>query len=241
VNSPKSSFPRCVEPEWLDELPPDNPEAQRCRRDLVRINWFMRNPAIIGAALAKHAPREGWSLVELGAGDGAFASETVYRLPKEQRPRKVTLVDRLPVVDRAGVERLEALGCEVNTAQADVFEWLEQTGRGHVLMANLFLHHFRDHDLARLLALIGRRADLFLACEPHRSRFAVKFAGPLLRLIGCSKVTRHDGVISVHAGFRDQELSALWEAREGWDLRERPAGWFSHFFCARRLDPGEQI
>ena len=53
-------------------------------------------------------------------------------------------------------------------------------------------------------------------------------------LIGCGPVTRHDGRISVRAGFAGSELSALWPDKKNWELIERPFGLFSHLFIARR-------
>ena len=48
-------------------------------------------------------------------------------------------------------------------------------------------------------------------------------------------VTRADALISVHAGFRDAELGALWPSA-GWTVDEYAAGLFSHCFAARRTD-----
>jgi hypothetical protein len=47
-------------------------------------------------------------------------------------------------------------------------------------------------------------------------------------------------VLSVHAGFRGSELSALWPRHpKGWRLREYPAGLFSHCLRAERSHAGE--
>jgi hypothetical protein len=47
-------------------------------------------------------------------------------------------------------------------------------------------------------------------------------------------------VLSVHAGFRGSELSALWPRHpKGWRLREYPAGLFSHCLRAERAHAGE--
>ena len=58
----------------------------------------------------------------------------------------------------------------------------------------------------------------------------------LLGLIGCNDVTRHDAVVSVHAGFRDAEISRGMAARleRLGTLHETAAGAFSHLFVARR-------
>jgi hypothetical protein len=54
----------------------------------------------------------------------------------------------------------------------------------------------------------------------------------LLWGIGCNSVTRHDARVSVRAGFRDQELSALWPAQSGFELAEFSGGYASHLFVA---------
>jgi hypothetical protein len=101
-----------------------------------------------------------------------------------------------------------------------------------VTICNLFLHHFDDAALALLLALAAPCTPLFAACEPRRGALA-RAGSRFLWAIGCNDVSRHDAVVSVRAGFRGAELSALWP-REGWTLRERPAGLFTHCFVATR-------
>jgi hypothetical protein len=58
----------------------------------------------------------------------------------------------------------------------------------------------------------------------------------LLGLIGCNDVTRHDAIVSVRAGFRNQELTGLWPDRAVWTLQEHAYGLFSHYFVAIRRD-----
>ena len=68
--------------------------------------------------------------------------------------------------------------------------------------------------LQRLLAACARRADALVACEPRRSRFALA-ASHLIFFLGANAVTRHDGVLSVRAGFVDDELGAAWPGDAG--------------------------
>ena len=79
---------RLVQPELLDTLPPDDPLAIGSRRDLHRINWWMRNHAIMAGALQRHLPRAPKQITELGAGDGKFllrvAKKTARRWPDVQ-------------------------------------------------------------------------------------------------------------------------------------------------------------
>ena len=46
-------LPRVLEPETLDHLAPDDPVAQRSRRDLRRVNAFMGARRILARAMAR--------------------------------------------------------------------------------------------------------------------------------------------------------------------------------------------
>jgi hypothetical protein len=223
--------PRRIEVEWLDVLPAEDPRARRSRRELARVNALMANASLVAGCLRSGDTPA--SIVELGAGDGRFALRLARALGKAPPGARMTLVDRLPALDPGACRGLEALGWRVETATADVFEWLESAGPHGAIACNLFLHHFEDEALARMLALASRRTHRFVACEPRRSRIAGVGAS-LLGAIGCGPVTRHDAVASVRAGFCDSELTDLWPRTAGWATEERARGLFSHVFVAER-------
>ena len=229
-----SAIARRVEPEWLDILPPADPRAMRSRRDLVRVNALMSNASIVAGALARALPAGAGHVAEIGAGDGAFALRVAGALGAGSGAT-FTLLDRQAIVEEGTRTALERLGWNVRSVERDVFEWLADpaTPSCDAIVANLFLHHFESAALARMLARIAERTGFFVACEPRRSRTAL-VASRLLGLIGCNDVTRHDAVASVVAGFRGNELSALWPAPAAWTLEEVPRGLFSHLFVARR-------
>mgnify|MGYP001605422698 FL=1 len=107
--------------------------------------------------------------------------------------------------------------------------------RWDLIVANLFLHHFEGARLASLLSAVAARAERFYACEPRRAWLALA-GSHLAGALGANAVTREDAVLSVHAGFRDAELTALWPDRGKWRLTEYAAGLFSHCFCAQRRE-----
>lgn len=86
-----------------------------------------------------------------------------------------------------------------------------------VVLANLILHQFGDDALAALgQRLAGCR--LILACEPLRSSRAQAglFA---MNLLGINHVSRHDGRVSILAGFRGRELpDLLGLSRDQWSI-----------------------
>jgi hypothetical protein len=122
----------------------------------------------------------------------------------------------------------------VTLRQCDVRRGLNEAGVAEVAFANLFLHHFIEAELIMLLGEVAQRCDLFVACEPRRSSFAL-LGSRGVALLGCNGVTRHDAVASVRAGFSGSDLSQLWPYSGQWALTERAAGLFSHLFVARRL------
>jgi hypothetical protein len=219
---------RRLDAEWLDVLPASDPRAARSRRDLVRVNGLMGNARIVANALGSAAPRR---IADVGAGDGRFALRVLRALGGGG---EIVLVDREASVSDATLDAIRALGWEPRVARADVFDWLEHGGQMTLdaIFANLFLHHFEREPLARMLAGIACRASTFVACEPRRSAMALAGAR-LLGCIGCNDVTRHDAVVSVRAGFRDDELTAIWPRDARWRIEERGRGLFSHAFTAR--------
>lgn len=221
---------RVLEPEWLDELPPEDPQAMRSRQDLRRLNAIMGNAKLLNQAFRQHRPAPG-RIVELGAGDGQFMLSLLRRLPTP--PGHLVLVDRQPSIADTTYRALRTLGWSVDVIAADVFDWLGSAEVGDTLICNLFLHHLPSTALAELFAACAERTTCLLACEPARTSVA-HTASRLVGFIGCNAVTRHDAAVSVRAGFRDDELSALWPKDEDWQLEERAAGLFSHLFTARR-------
>ena len=233
-------MPRRVEPEWLDVMPACDPRAIRSREDLRRVNRLLGSVGTLLAALDPLVePGQPLHLVELGAGDGSLMLRLAQHRRNQWRDVRVTLLDRHPVISSGTLVALRACGWKVEIVESDVFQWLAQplVSAQAVVLSNLFVHHFAGTELDQLLAGIASQARAFVCCEPRRSGFALT-GSYLLGAIGCNVVTRHDAVLSVRAGFRDQELSLRWPAKsnggDGWQLSESAAGWFSHCFVARR-------
>ncbi len=219
---------RIVEPEILDKLPPDDPRAARSRRDLRRVNWFMGNHAIMARALRENIRGQPEQIAELGAGDGHFLCCVAEKLA--WRNVHAVLLDQQNAVSTEALAGLSKIAWRAEAIVADVFDWNDPA---EIIIANLFIHHFDDVRLARLLDKISHNAKLFIALEPHRFYFPFPCALTTL-IVGCSRVTIHDAEASIRAGFVRREISELWPDKTNWQLTERRAGLFSHLFIAKR-------
>ncbi|MDB5885697.1 MAG: hypothetical protein JWR74_1868 [Polaromonas sp.] len=242
-------MPRIVAAETLDSLDENDPAAIRSRRDLQRIHRFMGTRGILvralqGAVAASQGPKP-LRILELGAGDGSLMLAVAGMLASHWPPVDITLLDRQNLVTRQTLDGYARLGWTARPQVNDVFDWAGVQPRHgsdavqpwDVIVASLFLHHFEAPLLGALLAAIESRTRCFFACEPRRASLALA-GSHLVGAIGANAVTREDAVLSVHAGFRDQELGALWPGlRSGWTTRDYAAGLFSHCFLARRRVP----
>jgi hypothetical protein len=246
---------RVVVAEALDGMTEGDPAAQRSRRDLRRIHRAMRSRAIVGQALrdmlemtdgARLPVRRPLRVLELGAGDGTLMLGVARTLAAWRPAVELTLLDRQALVERSTIDGYAACGWTATPCVVDVLEWAvgaphgeTATVRWDMIVANLFLHHFEGPQLDALLAAIEARTARFFASEPRRAALAL-VGSRLVGVLGANAVTRADAVLSVRAGFRGSELSALWPRHaNGWRLHEYPAGLFSHCLRAERSDPLE--
>lgn len=200
-------MPRTLEAELLDILPLDSPDARRSRRDLLRVNRIMGNHAWFERVVPDLA-EPGERALELGAGDGILAL----------RLRSAGL--RTDALDRFPAPRRWPDTARWHAADLRCFgHWADYP----VVLANLVLHHLDDAELAALGARLDRHARVLVFNEPLRSARARLLWSVGAPLGGACAVTRHDGRLSIGAGFRGDELPRtlrLDHARWDWRVDE---------------------
>ncbi len=188
---------RRVQPELLDELPVDHPDALHNRRDLRFFNALMGNPRWIEGALRRLA-RRGDRFIELGAGEGDLG----------QRLR-TKLWPGLPV-PYSGIDLWPR-----PAGWPETWGWFQTdlttySGYGNysVILGNLILHQFHDDVLVELGRRWREHARLLVFCEPARRRLHLCQL-PLARLARINHVSQHDARVSIEGGFQGRELATL--------------------------------
>jgi 2-polyprenyl-3-methyl-5-hydroxy-6-metoxy-1,4-benzoquinol methylase len=213
---------RRIDPEILDSLPADAPDAIASRRDLRRINFLMGNERWLLCEVRRIVRlHPGLHIVEPGAGDGSLAC----KLAALNGVTGVTCIDLAPrpqSLRMANLEWIRGNALELDWPHADL------------VIANLFLHHFETDALRLLLQKCRCAAPLLLACEPARRKHSLALFA-VLRLSGINRVTWHDGRVSIRAGFLPGEIAGIfgsdWEAR----ATETFLGAVRIAACARKL------
>lgn len=187
---------REVLPEILDSLPKDHPDALHNRRDIALLNRLMGNHRWLADALVRHCPDDR-PAIEIGAGDGVFAQRVLQRHPG-------FIQQKLDGLDQW--HRPADWPTHWDWHEGDLLTF-EHYGRYPVIAGNLILHQFDD----ALLREIGprlRQADVLIFCETARRWFHF-LQLRLAVLLGMNHVSRHDGAVSIRAGFLRGELPAL--------------------------------
>src|SRR2546421_13081669 len=111
---------RRVEPELLDQLPPEDPGAIGSRKDLQRLNAWLRHPSIMAAALRSAFDlQSAQGVVDMGAGDGAFMLRVARKLAPDWKGSCVTLLDRQNIVPQETLAAFKAMDWHVLPLKTD--------------------------------------------------------------------------------------------------------------------------
>lgn len=184
---------RTLTPEILDSLPPDDPAARHSRRDLRIFHMVLGGARWLRRTVPARV-RAGERVLEIGAGTGELGASLARRGVAPDG------LDRGP--------RPAAWPSAARWQQTDVLAFAGW-GDYEVVIGNLIFHHFDADALRTLGGRMAAHARLIVACEPvRRRRFQWLFAA-LCALVGANHVSRHDGRVSIEAGFLGDELPAL--------------------------------
>jgi hypothetical protein len=215
---------RIVEPEWIDRLDPESPEAQRSRRELRRMNALMRNFDWFRTRLADDTSGS-WQGLEIGAGDGALGAH----LFADQKTRRR--------IEFAGIDRIgrpASWPTSWQWVQEDILQF-QRWKEFPLLIANMVLHHFSEDELARLGVRIRESCRFLFALETARSPLHLAQARVLRTLGALGPVGYHDASTSIRAGFVGEELPQFLGLRSSeWRWRIRSTFFGAYQFVAQR-------
>ena len=187
---------RRIEPEVLDHVPPE--VARPNLADLVRINRRFGGHSVLLRTLTKVTnPAERSNLLDIGAASGDSAAVIRSKFPLA----RVTSLD-------LHWTNLEAAPQPKLIADAFALPFANRSF--DYVLCSLFLHHFTNEEVARLLRefyTAARRA--VIVCDLERHILPYLFLPATRPFFGWNEITVSDGVKSVRASFRAQELVAI--------------------------------
>jgi len=195
------------EPEWLDLGEGSDREVQENLAEMDRINrWLGGDRALF---LHLHPRLRGLTgravLIDLGTGSGCLPARLAGWAARNRLDLQAWGVDWSARNLRA------ARGpARVRLAQADAAALPFAVGAADYCISSLFMHHFPPEALVQVLRSaqqVARRgivmADLVRGWLPF---FFFRLAAPVLAR---SRLTRHDGALSILRAYRPDELLCL--------------------------------
>jgi ubiquinone/menaquinone biosynthesis C-methylase UbiE len=198
--------------ELLDTGEGTDDDVARNLADLRRINRFLGGTKVVLNALAAIVAAgqlKQLSLLDVGTGSADIPNAVIEWCKARGIEAVVTALDLSERNLRIARTRL-GIHREVQLLRADSLKLPFIERSFDFVTASLFLHHFQDEDVARLLAGFGRVArravivnDLVRNLIPY---YFARATGPLL---ATSFLTRYDGPVSVLRGFTAPELQRL--------------------------------
>lgn len=202
---------RIYEEELLDAGEGTDNDVAENLADLRRINRMLGGTRVVLGTLSNAARRdrvEELSLLDVGTGSADIPSAVTQWCRSQGIRPAISAVDISERNLRIAKSRL-GIDPEIDLIRADARNLPFVSRSFDYVTASLFLHHFRDEDIASLLrgfARIARRAiivnDLVRNLVPY---YFIRMTGPVF---ATNYLTRNDGPVSVLSGFTAEELSA---------------------------------
>jgi ubiquinone/menaquinone biosynthesis C-methylase UbiE len=211
---------RIYEEEMLDAGEGTDRDVAHSLSDLRRINRFLGGRKVILRALSSclrdvsldgslDASLKKVSLLDVGTGSADIPMAVGADCQKRGLESFIAAVDISERNLRVSRSRLN-VSADIHLVQADSLKLPFASRSFDFVTASLFLHHFRDEDVVRLLADFGRIAkraviinDLVRNLVPY---YFTRISGPLL---AWSFLTRNDAPVSVLRGFTPDEMKEL--------------------------------
>jgi len=186
---------RLIEPELLDHAPPA--EVARNLAELRSINRYLGGHRILLDRLSAILDvGDRFTFADIGAASGDMALAARRRFP-----------GIAPINFDLHAAHLESGG-----VCADAFHLPLRDAGIDVAHCSLFLHHFEDADVVRLLSEMRRVARRAVIVQDLERRWISEKFVPWTRwLFRWSEIVAHDAPVSVRAAFRAAEMASLAE------------------------------
>ena len=203
-------FERKPGEEWLDEDGGSPAEVESALRSLGFVNRYFGGDRVHRLLLAEAAAgRRVLEVLEVAAGRATALAATGLWLGRRGVTLRATLLDRRPShLPPAWPASLPA----PRLVEGDALSIPLGDRSVDVVSCCLFLHHLGPEDAARYLREAVRVARVAVVINDlHRTRVHYGLAR-LFSLADPSRLSRHDGPVSVRQAYSARELRAMLEA-----------------------------
>ena len=204
---------RSAQDELMDDFEFGGDELNVLLNDLSWVNKWLGGNSItlsgIKSLIKTHSGKEPLRIVDFGCGDGEVLRLCAKVLEKRGVSYELIGLDAnnniLKEAERRSLEytNLKYLSINVLSDEMDGLEY-------DLALCTLFLHHFSNEDIIKLLNKISEKAQVGVVINDlERSRTAFWLFKFLSRFLLKSKTAKSDGLVSITRAFKKRELLQL--------------------------------
>lgn len=178
-------------------------------RDINRVNTLLGGNRITLRALKRlveRYPREEYSILDVGCGDGTMLREVAIYCRKRKVNVRLTGID----INENSIQIARERNSDIpNTVfiKEDLFELDSQTHQCDILLCSLTLHHFEKKDIMAFLRKFERLAGIgVIINDLDRNRIGYILFKLYSSLFMRTGIAKKDGLVSIKSGFTKREL-----------------------------------
>lgn len=212
---------RNIVPEIIDDF---NWSGKELEQNLEEIEWINK---YLGGTRASAYPiwqyiqknlQKQITITDIGCGSG----DVLKKIQEASSPvKKVNLIGvdaNQHIIDFARERHFKEN--EISFVKANVINQPEMIPQANVYMMNLFLHHFEEKEIQKILNnILQKNPSLVVINDLQRSKVAYRLFGLVCRLNNASFVTLNDGRLSIQKGFNKAEMKNIGEMAEGYQYQ----------------------
>ena len=206
-------------PELMDE-PCSFEQFRDCVRDIAAVSRLTRaySPTLrfFKEAVARRSSRLPLHLIDVGSGGG----DMLRRLAVWSRRRRVSVqltgIDLNPYATRAATSfsAHSSLYSRIHWLTGDVFTEAV-TQAPDLVISSLVTHHMRDEEIVRFLRWMEEHASMgWFISDVVRSARSYRLFRVLAAVMRWHPFVRHDGLVSIRRGFREEDWERLLAAAD---------------------------
>ena len=204
---------RSEQVEIMDDVAFQGQEMEILLKDLKSINKWLGGNKItiegIDKLLATHPKNETVVILDIGCGDGELLRKCARYGQKNNINLKGIGLDFNNNIVVSAREKSQSYP-NIEFRKLDVFSKMDLIPSCDIALFTLFLHHFNDREVLKLIGKVTEKSRLGLVINDlHRSSLAFNLFKFISFFFIKSKTAKHDGLVSIAKGFKRKELITI--------------------------------
>ena len=227
---------RSQQKEILDDFNLKGHDLSRNLRELQKVNTLLGGYNIVKEGVIKICQKchikQPMHIVDVGCGGG----DTLRMLARWGKAQKLNL--RLSGIDAnenaiAFARQASKAFPQIDFRHLNIFSPEFRTMEYDIVMFNLFIHHFEEEKIIAFLKVCKEKKATILINDLHRSVIAYYLFRLASKMFNFSRISRHDGLLSIRKGFSKKDWKQLlaqagiedYEIKWRWAFRHQVIIW----------------